>query len=283
MRFVEASVASARPFRIATHEATDRYISHDIQQSGAYEPYESSLFASLVRPGARVVDVGANIGWYSLVAASSGAGSVIAIEPETANVGLLRSNITANGLQSVVLVQELALARERRSGARLWLSSDNLGDHRLTHEDGRRSQRCEVATLDTVVESTLGADFAIDVLKSDTQGMELEVLRGAERTLRASSRTMAIFLECGPAGLAANGGSPDELLSLLDEYSLRMFCIDELEQRLRPIARSSLAFELQLADQRFGPGAHINLLGLGLDCDALSIGIGPLGDRPGGR
>src|SRR5580658_6921217 len=121
--------------RIEVHSAPDRYISSQIVQSGEWEPFETQIVQCFLRPGDVFVDIGANIGWYTIVAASIVGcdGHVYAFEPARDNFELAARNLILNDLQNVTLEQ---MAVTDRAGTDLlFLSTENLGDHRLFASD----------------------------------------------------------------------------------------------------------------------------------------------------
>ena len=99
-------------FALFAHDPREcAHVSADVLSDGVWEPYKSARFAKLL--GARapglVVDVGANIGWYALLAAHLGHG-VVAFEPAAYNAELLRASAWANGVEARVDLRRVALA-----------------------------------------------------------------------------------------------------------------------------------------------------------------------------
>jgi len=101
------SLPSLPPFRIHTHLGGDRYISAETATAGAWEPLETELIRRLLPRYDLFLDVGANIGWYTLVAGLTlrARGTVHAFEPDPANFGLLETNVAANRRANVRLHQ----------------------------------------------------------------------------------------------------------------------------------------------------------------------------------
>ncbi len=93
-----------RHLHLRVHSATDLHISRQIREQGIWEPYESSLVQQYLQPGDVFLDAGANIGYFTVLAAASvGAhGHVYAFEPEPRNFQLLRYNVELNGFSSAV-------------------------------------------------------------------------------------------------------------------------------------------------------------------------------------
>lgn len=146
------------------------------------------------KPGDIVVDVGANVGMYSLCAARFFGTQVFAFEPESQNYALLNRNIHENGLDGQVTAFCVALSDETRYD-RLYLSSfvtggscHNFGaslSHELQPMRAAFRQGCFATTLDALV-----ADGVVPPpqhVKIDVDGIEHKVIRGAAKTLAHSS------------------------------------------------------------------------------------------------
>jgi FkbM family methyltransferase len=213
-------VACGRPLARAKLEGEGR-ICVDLRDHGVgrplyverqYEPSETAFVRRYVQPGMSVVDVGANLGYYTLLAANrvGAIGRVLAIEPDPHNFALLQKNVSGNLLSNVTM--ENSALGARGAEAALFLSRLNYGDHRL-HPDAsglRVSIAVKVRTLDEIVDS-LGWG-TIDFLKMDVQGYEYEVLLGMKKILGASPRVV-VLTEFWPHGLEMAGSSPAAFLS----------------------------------------------------------------------
>jgi FkbM family methyltransferase len=227
------------PLTMAVHRTADKHISEHLAASGRWEPYETSLFLSAIRPGSLVVDCGANIGWYTLLAASRGT-DVLAVEPSPANAALLRASLDRNGLADRVVVVEAA-AGEAAGFASLRFSTDNQGDHRLGGSLSRDSIDVPVVTVDDLL-ATHFPGRAPTLMKLDTQGSEVAILRGA-RTAWQATAAPTIVMEFWPYGLTTCGYEPDDLLALLaDMVDITHKCaeIREWAQSTHPLAMTDL-------------------------------------------
>ena len=93
------------------HGAGDLHVSRKIREEGIWEPYETSLLLQLLKPGHVFVDVGANIGYFSLLAASlvGETGAVFAFEPDPQNFTLLQASAEHNGLAHIVTALQAGL------------------------------------------------------------------------------------------------------------------------------------------------------------------------------
>jgi FkbM family methyltransferase len=163
------------------------------------ERKERELFCSAITPGAVVLDVGANIGIYTLLAAKRGA-RVFAIEPDPDNVRALRHHIEINGFTDRVTVFELA-ATDHSQLMTLFRNSTNSGGSTLL--GAGQGVIVEGRTIDSL-------DLPpVDVCKMDIEGAEVLALSGMSATL-ARSTSLKLLVECNQQ-LADTG----RLLSLL--------------------------------------------------------------------
>jgi FkbM family methyltransferase len=233
------------------HEHNDRHVSERLMTDGTWEPFETELIRRFLlsecKGGERplFIDCGANLGWYSVIAGALGA-EVVAFEPMPANAALLRENVTRNRLGDRVEVHEVALGSGEGAGV-LRLSVDNQGDHRLipcgvTVEVSRREEvTVKVRALDDVVSGRLPT-----LIKLDTQGSEVAILRGGRRTW--SRPDVVIVLEFWPYGLQRCGASAKDLLTLLgDLVGVSHSCFDIVEWRQRLVPLTMLDLEAMAA------------------------------------
>ena len=223
-------------------------MSHPIARGlflNAYAFYKARIEAGpvdrlqqLVRPGTTVIDVGANIGFFTHKFAEwvGPSGKVIAIEPDEENFDALCRAITRSPVGSRVLAHK-AVAAERPG--LLWLERNEIhpGDHKIAL--GNKGVEVTAVSVDALKED--GAVPPVSLMKIDVQGAEMMVLAGARRTL-VSDRP-ALFVEIDDRALAHFGSSREALLAFVEElgYSLRALSPDGATPSL---SREQLAAEL---------------------------------------
>jgi FkbM family methyltransferase len=178
-----------------------------VLMSGAFEGAETSCARDLVRPGTVAIDVGANVGMFTvpLALAVGEAGRVLAIEPSPGNVARLTDNLQRNELTNVV-VREIAVAEEPGEVV-LQLGVDAaLHSTTIVCEDRGAGESVVVPaeTLDAVWSGAGSPE--VSFLKIDTEGGEFAILHGAQHLLRT----------CAPPILLEAKG--DERVRELDEF-----------------------------------------------------------------
>ncbi|MDC0708315.1 FkbM family methyltransferase [Stigmatella sp. ncwal1] len=186
--------------------ADDRVILPYMKSSGTWEPGEAQMLRSLLQPNSRFLDVGANVGYFSALAAKlCPQGTIDAVEPEPRSVSLLRLNLWTLAPHARVWPVGLGL---RRGIAALRTEEGNPGNT-FVEEDSPRASRLTAL----VCGDELFAGRRFDVIKVDVQGYEPEVIRGLEETLRQSGN-VSLVVEFFPEALRQRGLSPSEVLRL---------------------------------------------------------------------
>jgi len=147
-----------------------------IYYRGWSEPELTSFLEHHLEPGDVMLDVGAHIGEFTLLAASRGA-TVHAFEPDPANAALLRVNLEDAGCSGAVTVHECAVTES--DGAMRFLAHRNPSLSALWTADRAAGDALDALALPRV-----------DVIKIDTEGAELGVLRGATTLLQRCSPTI---------------------------------------------------------------------------------------------
>ncbi|MDP6978475.1 MAG: FkbM family methyltransferase [Myxococcota bacterium] len=201
-----------------------------------WEETETHWLANSIRPGDTVADIGANIGYYSVVAGRlvGEKGRVVAFEPDPIAASFIRRNVELNGLSNVT-VEQKAVSNEPGS-IRLFLSEENKGDHRIYQPEGEARPFVDVEAV-TLDDYFAGTDPP-SVVKVDTQGAELAIFRGMAGTVKDAD-DFVITVEYSPHHLAGFGGTGKQLLDEIDAFELEMFDLGGGGPGLQPLGRTS--------------------------------------------
>lgn len=191
---------------------------------GEYEPFMTFLFLKAIKEGDTVYDVGAHVGYYSLLAAKKvgSNGSVISFEPHPDNFSYLKKNIVANKLSPQITLIEKAVS-QKIGKIRLNLGKTS-GEH-TTLGEAKKYIEVLATTLDEI--SVKHRRFP-DTIKIDTEGAGSLVLKGALKLLH-NTQTKNIFIEVS---------SVDEFYEVkktLFENGFSLHVIDEKQRELKSI------------------------------------------------
>jgi FkbM family methyltransferase len=189
---------------------------------GRFEPFESDLFRTVLRPNMRVLDVGANIGYYTLLAARAvgPAGNVLALEPDPRTVPYLRANIQDNRFTNVTVVEGAASDHSGRSVFR----QSAIAGHSGLHPTMTDAMPNEIDIVTTRIDDLRPG--VVDVAKIDIEGGEPAALRGMTETL-ASSSSLRLFIEFNPIALEVAGNDPPAFIRWLRANFAWVALIDE--------------------------------------------------------
>lgn len=235
------------PLRMQLHELTDVHISAAIAASGVWEQQETRFLCAVLRPGDVFVDVGANIGYFSLLASRlvGESGAVLAFEPEHANYQLLEANRRLNDCANIRCF-EAALGEENAHGT-LYLNELNRGDHSLYPEqEGRAGQHISIVNGSRLIAAS---HPRVDCIKIDTQGAECDVLAGLRELIAASAVGLVMIIEFSPLHLKQAGTSGRVLLDLLAGHDWQMYLMDEAAQGLLPVSAQQVRSLSDITEQ----------------------------------
>lgn len=187
---------------------------------GRYKRHVEDPFYNLARrhpelfAGGHILDVGANIGYTTVIFATviQPGFQVWAFEPASDNLRRLQSVIDQRRLQSIVSVRRAAVS-DRSGTTDLVLNPDNPADHRLPALPGsapavRPTQRVAVTTIDDEVQAR--GITPVSFIKIDVQGCELRVCRGMTATLD-DNPAAAVAVEFSPELMRTYGDDPEDL------------------------------------------------------------------------
>lgn len=204
VEFIRVDDADVGP--ILTHPE-DGVVGHTIRTTKSWEPGEGRFLRSILRPGMNVLDVGAYIGYFTLLfgRAVGPTGRVLAVEAEPDAFGVLRANVALAGLDNVDL---LPAAAHRDSGLiSITRNPFNPGSSTTVYQtQDWKSSFVQAVRLDDVLEPAI----PIHVIKIDVEGLDHAVVEGLERTLRQWNPI--VLLEFNPGWIDRLGERPDDVL-----------------------------------------------------------------------
>jgi len=207
---------------------------------GPMEPGLLRAFDRALKPGMVVLDIGANIGVFTLHAARLVGlhGKIYSFEPAPRVFQILKDNVQVNGfLETGVIEFRQEAAWDRAGVARMTVYEGDSGRSTL-FPDERQGRKIEVKTV--TLDQALRSQKRVDVVKIDAEGAEPRILRGMRRMIERNPE-IVIFIEFAPVHLRRAGVEPtaflDELASM--RFSIRQ--VHDVTGELLPINRDQIA------------------------------------------
>jgi FkbM family methyltransferase len=210
----------------------DIYLRPALLEYGSWQPEVAQVMQDRLEPTMTFVDVGANLGYFSVLGSQlvGGRGRVLAVEPDPENLELLRANLWRNRcFNSRVLplaawseIGHVTLIPTPAGGGTTEVRREESGAHHIDARAGEAATsrvRVPCARLDDMVTPP------VHLLKVDTQYTDHEVIRGAEATI-AASPGITIVVEFDARELERRGGHPGQVLAYYQDLGFEMQLVE---------------------------------------------------------
>lgn len=211
----------------------EEHIQRQLFWYGYYEKPLGDALKKIIRPGDVFLDVGANIGYFSLLAAKfEPQSAIVAFEPVSFLFEELRKNIAVNWFKNIEAIN--AAAGDKEETKTIFISGkENLGMSSFQQPENYSGMKEQVKTLsldDWFVKSGL---TKIDIVKIDVEGSEVSVLRGMQQLLQKFKPV--ILIEINPETLGLFDCNPADIFNFAADFSFSVFQITE-SGKLEPAA-----------------------------------------------
>ena len=221
-------------------DPTDTLTYQTLLKTGILEREQTKLFIENIKEGMTIIDIGANIGYYTLIAAKligKRKGKVYAFEPELSNFNLLIKNIKLNNYKNVIPI--LKAVSDQNGQIKLFLSESNREGHRIYNfKEGRRFIKVETITLDNFFKNK---EKEIDVIKMDIEGAEIAALKGMNNILKVNQK-LKLFIEFNPFILSKGSFNPIDLPKKILRHGFKIYIINE--KFLKPIFNAQIITQI---------------------------------------
>jgi len=236
-------------------DENDSDVSNQIREYGLYEDekLEIQTFEKYIKKGMTVLDLGANVGFYTMLSRSlvRENGRVFAFEPSSRNANLIRASIEENSFTNVKVIE--AAVSDEIGVSKLHLSPNLNSGHSLLNLDfkydknweGEKTADVKVITIDDYLEKKVG-DFKVDFIKMDIEGSEFRAIKGMKRVFDANEHLILIS-EFWPNGFLKNNKNPKDYLEMLAGLNFTINHIDELQGKVYPVSAKQL---IEIANSR---------------------------------
>tara|TARA_A100001037_G_scaffold301543_1_gene331307 strand:- start:1656 stop:2534 length:879 start_codon:yes stop_codon:yes gene_type:complete len=207
-----------------------------------FEPKTTDLIQERIFPGNIVIDIGANIGFFTLIMADivKKEGKVFSFEPESKNFQLLEKNVKVNNLSNVILENKAVGNINGETDMYLASNEDNIYSqsmHRIYSSNivsqNSTPVKIKIIRLDDFFEK-LELIEKIDLIKIDVEGAEFDVLKGMSKILDLN-KDLRIIMEFSIENLQDFGSKPDEVMDFLLKKNFRLWKINEIGKKIEEI------------------------------------------------
>ncbi len=207
-------------FRGMDYFVMPRYRHHYLDLD--YERFSLQILKNNLSADSLFIDIGAHYGPYSLVAAKESGSKVMAFEPVPENIALLKENIAVNKLGTLIEPYQHAASDENGEAEfNIPWASDSAGFYDHPNAETIRKLKVTMRKVDDLV----GAK-KVDIIKIDTEGHEVSVLKGLKRTLEKNPHA-ELIIELNPPLLKNAGVSARELIDYIKSFDKEVYMVDE--------------------------------------------------------
>ena len=210
---------------------------------GIHGTHDFKIIKNNVKDGDNVIDLGANIGYFTLILAKlvGPTGKVFAFEPDPRNLALLKKNVEYNNYKNVIIVPKAV--SNVNDKCTLYIGQKTFGQNKIYKPKNTKIQKfipidSETVRLDDFFR-TNGLLDKISFIKMDVEGAEFLALSGMKEILKLN-KNIKIFTEAEISYLEDAGSSYDQFIDLLTENDFTFSLADNRSETLTKVNKSQL-------------------------------------------
>lgn len=226
----------------------------DISVTRVSEPIETEFVKKNIKKGSIVIDLGAYIGYYTLLFAKlvGNKGKVFAFEPEPDNFRILKKNVEINGYQNIIL--ENRAVSDTNEKKNLYISN-GPSMHALFPSRFATEKYIQVKTirLDDYFKNNNLKD-EISFIKIDVEGSELGAIQGGS-SLLDENKNLTILIEFHPAAIREFGYEPRDLLHWIVDKNFKLYFVNNQSKKIEQVEDFD-----SLSQKYEGDGVYTNLI-----------------------
>ena len=199
-----------------------------------YEPNQTEVVKKYVHEGDTVIDIGAHVGYYTLLMAQlvGENGKVYSFEPDPANFQLLKKNVEINGFENVVLIQKAV--SNITDKVKLFLGDNDSAINRIYDAklgDAKESIDVESVTIDEYFKED---DELVNFIKIDSEGSEVKIINGMKQFL-SRNQELVMMTEFFPFLIKKSGDEPNQYLKSLEKSGFSLYNILDKNEKTNKI------------------------------------------------
>ncbi len=209
-------------------------VSKLLRNTGIFEEIETKFVMNEIKDGDFVLDLGANIGYYTLIFAKlvGNNGKVFSFEPEQANFNLLLKNVKENNYNNVIL-ENIAISNNTGT-ATLYLSNGRPGSHTIFPTSfSIYRKKVKMIKLDDYFANSSFKN-KISFIKMDIEGSELNAMEGLISILKINKK-IKLLIEFNPKLITQNRLDSEDLLNLLKNLGFKISYFDKDTQKIKAV------------------------------------------------
>jgi len=185
-----------------------------------YGKSDTEFIKKIIKKNDVVFDIGANIGYFTLIFAKlvGDSGKVFSFEPESENFKILKKNVETNGYNNVILEKKIV---SNTNGVSTLYVSEKAGNHRIYKSDNF-IESVEITSISMDSYAKNNTLKKIDFIKIDVEGAELNVLQGIQNILD-SNEHIILFTEFSPNQIESCGLEPNDMINFLTNNKFKIY------------------------------------------------------------
>lgn len=244
--------------RLLWLDLEDAFVSRGCLMDG-YEPVESAFVRANLREGDVFLDIGANIGWFTMLASTivGGSGHIHSFEPRKPTVDYLRRSVQANALSDLISVHDVGLADRNGEWHLAWAKgTSNPGSSCLMEDAGGANLNTIAITLQALDDLAIDK---VDFIKIDIEGAEMLAMNGGSQTIARNRPVVMSELHPKQLHLVSRASSAD-YIGWFKRQGYRVFLLeadrkdelDDFPQFLNKELANIVCLPPDRAELRFG-------------------------------
>ena len=199
-----------------------------------YEPNQTEIVKKYVHKDDIVIDIGAHVGYYTLLMAQlvGENGKVYSFEPDPVNFQLLKKSVEINGFENVILIQKAVSNITNK--VKLFLGDDDSAINRIYDAklgDTKESIDVESITIDEYFKEN---DELINFIKIDSEGSEVKIVNGMKQFL-SRNKELVMMTEFFPFLIKKSGDEPNQYLKSLEKSGFNLYNILDKNEKTNKI------------------------------------------------
>tara|TARA_B110001454_G_scaffold15210_2_gene13676 strand:- start:52414 stop:53298 length:885 start_codon:yes stop_codon:yes gene_type:complete len=219
----------------------DKFDSLDLSINKEYGFLETKIIKDEIKSGDIIIDLGAHIGYYTLLFArqSSIDGKVFAFEPEPSNFSILEKNIIANKYKNIIAVQKAV--SDSNSQINLWIGQESSGANRIYKPKQTNTQNFKISKVNSIKldDYFMNSEYfdKINFIKMDLEGAEYKALLGMKLLLQKNKK-ITILTEFSKKSLEDSGHTSLEFIDFFYDNDFQVNLLDEKNKKIVPITKT---------------------------------------------